>query len=97
MEKTMQHLVNAPITLMGRGMLMGDEDCLGLTNYSKTTKCKSIKASVWEIRAVEFFNMLKMHSEIDTCTKKQTNLKTLNQQIVLDNMQFILFNQTQQH
>ena len=94
MEKTMQHSVNAPITLLGKGMLMGDEDCLGMTNYSKTTKCKSLSATVWEIRSIEFFNLLKLNSDNDNCGK--THYKTQNQQIALDNMQFILFNQSQQ-
>lgn len=40
-------------------MLMGDEDTLALTNYTKTAQCISIKGTVYTISAQNYFNLVK--------------------------------------
>lgn len=61
----------AKLSLMNRGMLVGDEDAIGEQNYSKTARCKSITGTVFAISASNFISLILSSTEI----KEQIDLR----------------------
>lgn len=57
------HLYKLPIVLMNKGMLIGDEDALAMSNYTKTVVCRTMKAEVLEIQAINFLKIMKLCQE----------------------------------
>ena len=58
LSKKFKHY-NIPIGLLNKGMLIGNEDSLMKVPYSKSVKCKSIKAEVYAIQANNFFDIIR--------------------------------------
>lgn len=68
--------------LLNRGMVMGDEDALSSAHYSKTARCKSLKAEVWAIKAVDFLALVKAcrRAHATICKRELAKLdKQMNQ------------------
>lgn len=49
----------AHVALLNNGMVMGDEDAISFANYTKSTRCKSIRGEVFAISSSDFFNLIK--------------------------------------
>ena len=49
--------------LKNMGMMMGDEESVTLGTYDCTARCKSIQGEVYQIRASDFFDMVKYFSQ----------------------------------
>lgn len=58
LSKKFKHFM-IPIGLLNKGMMMGNEDSLMKVPYSKSVKCKSIRADVYTISASNFFEIIR--------------------------------------
>lgn len=65
--KTFKYEKTKPIkmhtNLKNSGMMMGDEEAATLVTYDSTACCKSIQGEVYQIRATDFFDMVKYFSQ----------------------------------
>lgn len=65
----------ARVSRLNKGTLIGDEDTINLSNYTKTTVCKSIKAEVYAITATDFINLVKNSNEAETIIQNRDKHK----------------------
>lgn len=49
--------------ILGRGQLIGEEDAIGMVNYTKTVKCKSAEGSLLEMSVSDFYDRIKVNGE----------------------------------
>ena len=65
----------ARVARLNKGTLIGDEDTINLSDYTKTTVCKSIKAEVYAITATDFINLVKNSNEAEAIIQNRDQHK----------------------
>ena len=65
----------ARVARLNKGTLIGDEDTVNLSDYTKTTVCKSIKAEVYAITATDFINLVKNSNEAEAIIQNRDQHK----------------------
>lgn len=58
------HIYNqANVAIIGKGVMMGDEDAVALQGYSKTTRCLSQTAEVLCMNVTDFIQRVRHNEE----------------------------------
>ena len=61
----------AQLAQLSTGMLMGEEDTVALSNYTKTARCKSLKGTAYCISSAHFFDLCQASDKVQTLIDKR--------------------------